>query len=907
MRCLVFLSALCVALVACDKAEDGDGLGTGTANARAFSLFDPVAATASLCGGPAIPFPNNALFAVTDGSSPTGLTTDTTLNIPSTASTAVAANLTDGYSTTASAFTDFLGPIDYSTAAGSVIVLEADASPRILVQGTDYEIQPSIAMAQVSGTGGACLANVGAATFMPINQQFRSRILIEPKKPLNPSTTYIVVVTKGLLSTGGEPAAPAAMFGVVNRDARICRLPTDSSGTEILCTDSNAPATLAATISPMLANLGAPPTTPAQKLITLETLRRNLVRPTVLGFQQLHNVVLAQPAITDDDLVVAWSFTTQSIGATLQTLNAIATAKTFAVANTGLSTGDLGLGLADTADIFAGTLNAVPYYLDDASGVNDATSQCLGAVVPGVSCNAFWANNGAVTSAGAGGFVPWTPLGDYDGNAGTPPTPAPCTTGVPPFNWVAPLSTTNCHRIPLERSQENLLVMVTVPNANTGLTKPANGWPVVIFQHGITGNRTQMLALAPTLASVGFVTVSIDLPLHGLVPPGSVATCGSTSNNAFYVAGGIERTFDLDLVNNVSGASGPDGITDCAGTHFINLASLITSRDNLRQAVADQIHLIRSLQATDPMNLDGAAGDDIDETRIHFAGISLGSIVGTTLLGVDTGASAAADGSDEAIIAASLSVPGGGVAKLLDASATFGPRIAAGLAGVAFATNSSGSGSPFEGTDTYETFVRFAQHLLDPGDPINFATSANANHRIHLSEVIGDTVVPNNALSNCPLPDALPPLTFQATSNATAAETRLAACRAGGALAGSNAVTQAACFAGVATAGVCTPSSGKDETLISGFLSGTEPLFGQMGGMAVAGPIDPLTGGCANQTNGAGLDVVVQFATGTHGSLLTPAGPGGATQFLAVTGEMQRETATYFASDGLTLASGSCP
>ena len=47
---------------------------------------------------------------------------------------------------------------------------------------------------------------------------------------------------------------------------------------------------------------------------------------------------------------------------------------------------------------------------------------------------------------------------------------------------------------------------------------------------------------------------------------------------------------------------------------------------------------------------------------------------------------------------------------------------------------------------------------------------------------------------------------------------------------------------------------------------------------------------------------------GTHGSLLTPAGPNGAAEFLAVTTEMQRQTANFLASDGVCLPlGGNCP
>src|SRR5688572_28497839 len=150
MRHSVFLLlSLCTVIGGCSKAEDGVDAEIG-----AYSLFDPVATNPSLCGAPAIPFPNNALFA--DATSPSGFTTDTTLNIPSAASTAVAANLTDGWSTTGSAFTDILGEIDFASASnGGIIILETDSDlataglqPAILAPCVDYQLQTSTAMAQ---------------------------------------------------------------------------------------------------------------------------------------------------------------------------------------------------------------------------------------------------------------------------------------------------------------------------------------------------------------------------------------------------------------------------------------------------------------------------------------------------------------------------------------------------------------------------------------------------------------------------------------------------------------------------------------------------------------------------------------------------------------------------------------
>ena len=137
----------------------------------------------------------------------------------------------------------------------------------------------------------------------------------------------------------------------------------------------------------------------------------------------------------------------------------------------------------------------------------------------------------------------------------------------------------------------------------------------MIFQHGITGNRTQALAIADAAAAAGFAVISIDIPLHGL----------TDTTNPLY-AGPIERTFNVDLIDNATSAPGPDGNIDGSGAHFINLQSLVTSRDNLRQASAD----LMTLAATIPgMDMNGDSLPDFDGARIHYTGLSLGSIIGT--------------------------------------------------------------------------------------------------------------------------------------------------------------------------------------------------------------------------------------------------------------------------------------
>ncbi len=195
---------------------------------------------------------------------------------------------------------------------------------------------------------------------------------------------------------------------------------------------------------------------------------------------------------------------------------------------------------------------------------------------------------------------------------------------------------------------------------------------------------------------------------------------------------GLERTFDLDLVNNTTGAAGPDGKIDSSGSYFINLASLLTSRDNAREAAED----LRQLTATLPLvDLNGDGKPDLDTGHIRFVGHSLGAITGATFLGIE-----------DNVTSATLGMGGGGIPKLLDGSATFGPIIAAGLAAAGLA----------KGTPEYESYLVAAQTVVDSGDPINYAVAAASLHPIHLIEVVGgagalpDQVVPNS-VENAPL------------------------------------------------------------------------------------------------------------------------------------------------------------
>jgi hypothetical protein len=389
----------------------------------------------------------------------------------------------------------------------------------------------------------------------------------------------------------------------------------------------------------------------------------------------------ASAGVNRADIIVSWTLTTQSITPVLSATKAISGPGASILSQTPFNTSVA--GGAGIADIYIGVQSS-PYYLGAPSAEN-----------PTAPLNTFWkAAPGAYNAA----FLPF----------GLDPTSTNLTFANP---------------IPVANSIQTYPVIMTVPNANSGQVKPASGWPIVIFQHGITRNRTDMFAVADTLASIGYAVVAQDLPLHGLT---DVTSPFYAENVPGLGAISQERTFDVDYSNNETGAPGPDGIIDTSGNYTINLSNLLVSRDNTRQGVAD----LFTLAATIPlMDIDGDTVPDFDGSKIGFVSQSLGSIVGTVFLALE-----------DTINTAVLSVGGGGIAKMLNGSPTFGPRIRAGLA----------AAGVLEGTPDFDQFLLVTQTVVDSADPINFAGITGATNNILFQEVIGDLVIPN-AVAGAPL------------------------------------------------------------------------------------------------------------------------------------------------------------
>ncbi len=391
----------------------------------------------------------------------------------------------------------------------------------------------------------------------------------------------------------------------------------------------------------------------------------------------------AAVGINPDDIVLSWTATTMGITPVLGAVHSITQPGPITLVPTGLNTSVV--GGAGIADLYIGTLT-VPYYLEAPS-----TENPLGPL------NGFW-------EAAPGAYVP--PFDSF----GLDPTSTNITYANP---------------YPVVKSNQTIPVLMSVPNAGSGQSMPASGWPIVIFGHGITRNRGDMLAIADTMAAQGFAVIAIDQPLHGVTPNDPLAPLLYIENTPFGPVAS-ERTFDVDYVDNATSAPGADGQVDPSGAHTINLQSLLTSRDNLRQAAADLWVLNASLPNVD---ITGDGVGDLDTSRTSFVGISLGSMVGMLFLEFEP-----------TVNVATLSVPGGGIARMLEASPTFGPVIVGGLAAAGLQ----------QGSADYNLFMTVTQTVLDAADPINHARNAALSNAILLQEVVDDQVIPN-AVATAPL------------------------------------------------------------------------------------------------------------------------------------------------------------
>jgi hypothetical protein len=341
------------------------------------------------------------------------------------------------------------------------------------------------------------------------------------------------------------------------------------------------------------------------------------------------------------------------------------------------------------------------------------------------------------------------------------------------------LNLTQYMPFPKENGKVAVPVTVFYPKPEAGCSAVSRSIDdVVIFQHGITRDRS--MATIPAVTMVGgnspaaffnpegssgenrcIVVVAMDQPLHGLGGPTVGTIPGLSPANSYidpadfadsdYVG---ERHFNFTAIPNTLTPVEKTDITEIvSGSLAINIASLQTTRDTLRQSVVDLLNLSATIKSGNfDFDLGGTyAADELRDSSFHFVGHSLGGISGTPFVALTENQSLrlaydaiplTAEYPDFTSI--SLMNTGGQLSKLGENSPAFSSKI---LGGLSAATN----GEVVQGSSSLETFLYVWQSALDSTDPVNFGVNlgaslaAEGSTGLLISEVVGDLTVPNEA------------------------------------------------------------------------------------------------------------------------------------------------------------------
>jgi pimeloyl-ACP methyl ester carboxylesterase len=278
----------------------------------------------------------------------------------------------------------------------------------------------------------------------------------------------------------------------------------------------------------------------------------------------------------------------------------------------------------------------------------------------------------------------------------------------------------------IQKATVKIPFTVAIPNSPA----PANGYPIVIDQHGLGGDRKTTADLANALASRGFASIGIDAVAHGYRfadPEGNRSPSIITP---------------IDLQNGFGGTAIPDGFSDGSPLGFpistlsVQLGffqafyNLIGVADNFRQTCADLMQLVRLIQSN---SIDGQLNVSIDENNIFYMGHSLGGIMGSCL--------AAFEPDVKAYV---LNATGGGLTSQLLLNSSIG-------AGALGTLNAIFGLDPANVTDQFAVFPNLSQGFLDPADPAVEAPAWISNPIVggprNVMQISDDAdeVVPNQA------------------------------------------------------------------------------------------------------------------------------------------------------------------
>lgn len=646
-----------------------------------------------------LPFNTDLIFAAaatSDGTADTGSPTDPVRS---------ALNVMDGFST--SAYFDVLinGSVDPTTAIASQTVFLVQ-----LNTGSNDALNP----ANVTGIVGAAAFDV---QILSLDGGRNNSIRLRPLRPLAARSKYLVFITNDVKDTAGNALTRSIPYSILRdptREAAANLLPvrTAITGWETLASSflaSGGQLTAAAAREKLVLTYTFTTTDPLTPLLSMAAPRAALAQT------QINAGVSPATAIANVT--------------NLDNAGLLPTPRARPVGIAGLTGIDFGVLSSQLASnigkLYTGYIK-LPYYQTSATGLPF-----------GEYLKRNWRPDSTLASA-LGTTLP----ADVDGT----------------FNltYRYPFATKNADEtVPLQVTlPSNTFVPGYAGAATCGQIYGATGYPVAMYVHGITSDRTSILALAHTLASRCVATVAIDLPLHGI-----------PANSPFVNALNVERSQLIPFATvyganapherhyNVAGPAGSPapmnfgnpGTSDGSGAQFINLGYLANTRDNNRQGVVDLLNLNASLGNVNAQILSSVTVG-LDLNRLYVVGISLGGILGqafvtTNQLAIANDAHMGLVSNLNPIRGLVLASAGSQVAQIIINSPTFGPVINASLT----ASNAA------PGTSAYERFSYVAQSLLDSADAVSFAEPAAAlGVPILLQQIRNDQVIVN-AASSAPL------------------------------------------------------------------------------------------------------------------------------------------------------------
>jgi len=319
-----------------------------------------------------------------------------------------------------------------------------------------------------------------------------------------------------------------------------------------------------------------------------------------------------------------------------------------------------------------------------------------------------------------------------DGPFGDLPTPPSFITCAVPCETTDERFTRDSSGNPVVIDTPQIPFTVTIPAG----TPPPGGWPVVIQQHGLGGQRDTVVAFAESDAAHGFASIGIDAVAHGYryFDCGPAASCSQ------------------DTANNFGGTAIPDGFADgtlagqSVGFLTVNLGffqafhNFIGIRDNFRQTYADLLSLVRLLKGH---TIDAALGTTLNDGEIFYMGHSLGGLMGSGFVPITTD-----------VKAALLNASGGGLTNQLFLNSSIG-------AGAQSLVNGILGLDPANLADEFALQPNLVQAIIDPADGLNSASlilgpGVGAPRNVIQVEDFGDQVVPNPSNEALALASGLP-------------------------------------------------------------------------------------------------------------------------------------------------------